>query len=178
MPSTTLNIVLNGKPVSAPVADAAEPLLFVLRNQLDQKGPKFGCGIAQCGACTVLVDGAIVRSCTRACSTVPGGAQVGTLDGLASSAGTPAETLHPLQAAFIAEQAAQCAFCINGMVMGAKGWLDRRIAGGNRSVPSSDEIMQFLAGKSSDSALVYICRCGAHTRIVRAIRRAAKEMAQ
>src|SRR6185369_9122279 len=100
------------------------------------------------------------------------------LDGLAANAGAPSGTLHPLQSAFVAEQAAQCAFCTNGMVMGAKGWLDRRIAGGNRSVPSSGEIMQFLAGKSSDSPLVYVCRCGAHTRIVRAIRRAAKEMAQ
>ncbi len=178
MPSTTLNIVLNGAPASAAVPDAAEPLLYVLRNQLDQAGPKFGCGIAQCGACTVLVNGSAVRACVTPCSTVASGAAVTTLDGLAKNADKPNEKLHPLQAAFIAEQAAQCAFCMNGMILGAKAWLDGRIAGGNRAVPADDEVRQFLSGKSPGAPLVYLCRCGAHNRIVRAIRRAAQEMVQ
>ena len=177
MPATTLNVVLNGAPKSVAVSDASEPLLYVLRNQLDQLGPKFACGIAQCGACTVLVDGAVVRSCVAPCSGIANGAQVTTLDGLAKNAGKPNEKLHPLQSAFIAEQAAQCAFCMNGIVIGAKAWLDKRINNGNKAVPGDDEVKLFLAGKSADSALVYLCRCGAHTRIVRAIRRAAQEMA-
>lgn len=178
MASTTLNIVLNGQQRSSAVPDAAEPLLLVLRNQLDQIGPKFACGIAQCGACTVLVDGSAVRACVTPCSAVPNGAAVTTLDGLAKNADKPNEKLHPLQSAFIAEQAGQCAFCMNGMIMGAKAWLDGRFANGNKGVPGDDEIRQFLSGKSPGSPLVYLCRCGAHNRIVRAIQRAAKEMAQ
>lgn len=178
MAASTVNIVLNGVPVSTPVRDAAEPVLFVLRNQLGQLGPKFGCGIAQCGACAVLVNGVNVRSCVTPCSAIASGAEVTTLDGLARNVGKPNEKLHPLQSAFIAEQAAQCAFCMNGMVMGAKGWLDKRIAGGNKAVPTDDEIKQFLSGKSAETAFVTLCRCGAHNRIVRAIQRAAQEMAQ
>ncbi len=178
MAATTVNIVLNGLPASAIVLNPAEPLLYVLRNQLDQCGPKFGCGIAQCGSCTVLINGGIVRSCVTPCSAVASGAEVTTLDGLTKNVGKPNEKLHPLQTAFIAEQAAQCAFCMNGMIMGAKGWIDKRIANGNKAVPTEDEIKRFLSGKSAESTLVYICRCGAHTRIVRAIQRAAQEMAQ
>jgi len=176
MPATTLNIVLNGVPKAAQVPDATEPLLFVLRNQLGQVGPKFACGIAQCGACTVLVNGAVIRSCVTPCSTVASGAAVKTLDGLPTNAGQANEALHPLQAAFIAEQAAQCAFCANGMIMGAKGWLDSRVAAGNSAVPTEAEITQFLSGKSAESAFVYVCRCGAHKRIVRAIQRGAAAM--
>ena len=178
MASTTLNIVLNGVPKTASVPDGTEPLLYVLRNQLEQAGPKFGCGIAQCGACTVLVNGAIVRSCTTACSSVASGSEISTLDGLAKNPGKPNEKLHPLQSAFVAEQAAQCAFCMNGMIMGAKGWIDGRVAAGNKSVPTEDEIKQFLSVKSPGAPQVYFCRCGAHTRIVRAIQRAAREMTQ
>ncbi len=183
MAATTLNIVLNGTAASVPVADDTEPLLFVLREKLGQNGPKFACGISQCGACTVIVNGVETRSCVAQCRTIAQGAQVATLDGLAKNLGKPNEKLHPLQTAFIAEQAAQCGFCMNGMVMGAKAWLDARIAGGNRTVPSEDEVKAFLSGKGPNppgalAPFVYICRCGAHNRVVRAIRRAAQEMTQ
>src|SRR5919109_753139 len=126
-------IRLNGKKVTAAYGsvpadgatpEASEQLLYWLREQHDQRGPKFGCGVAQCGACTVLIDGAPVRSCTRQMHTVPELADVRTLDGLAS--GKP----HSLQDAFVERQAGQCAFCINGMVMGSLGWLESRIAAG------------------------------------------------
>lgn len=184
MPSATLNIVLNGKPVTTTVADGSSPLLYVLRNVLDQVGPKFGCGLAQCGACTVLVNGATTRSCVAPASSVAAGARVTTLDGLAALGPHVATArsgfdgpLHPLQAAFIAEQAAQCGFCMNGLVMGALSWLQRRFAAGNRAVPGSDEIRQFLSGKSADSTQVYLCRCGTHLRVIRAIQRGAAAMA-
>jgi aerobic-type carbon monoxide dehydrogenase small subunit (CoxS/CutS family) len=120
----------------------------------------------------VLVNGAIVRSCVVQLQNVADGAQVTTLDGLGTAAAP-----HPLQRAFIQEQAGQCAFCINGMIVGALGWLQGRFAAGNRAVPSEDEIKQFLSGKLPGSTFVYLCRCGTHLRIVRAIQRAAKEMA-
>jgi nicotinate dehydrogenase subunit A len=183
MAATTLHIVLNGTVRSVPIADGTEPLLFVLREKLAQNGPKFACGIAQCGACTVIVNGVETRSCVTQCATIPAGAQVTTLDGLAKNLDKPNEKLHPLQTAFIAEQAAQCGFCMNGMVMGAKAWLDARIAGGNKGVPTEDEVKAFLSGKvppppGALAPFVYICRCGTHTRVVRAIRRAAQEMTQ
>jgi nicotinate dehydrogenase subunit A len=168
----TLNVTVNGQARTVSVPDHTEPLLFVLRNQLDQRGPKFGCGVAQCGACTVLVNGAIVRSCVTQVQAIADGAQVVTLDGLGTG-----DDPHPLQRAFIQEQAGQCAFCLNGMIIGALGWLQGRFAAGNRSVPSDDEIKQFLSGKLPGSTFVYLCRCGTHLRIIRAIRRAAKEMA-
>jgi aerobic-type carbon monoxide dehydrogenase small subunit (CoxS/CutS family) len=175
MPARTFNLSVNGQARTVSVADDTEPLLFVLRNQLDQRGPKFGCGISQCGACTVLVNGTITRSCVALARTIPDGAQVTTLDGLGTAAAP-----HPLQRAFIEEQAGQCAFCVNGMIVGALGWLQGRFAAGNRAVPTEDEIKQFLSGKLSTTAplsFVYLCRCGTHPRIVRAIQRAAKEMA-
>lgn len=177
MASTTLNIVLNGAAKTVSLPDGTEPLLYVLRNQLGLKGPKFGCGLSQCGACSVEIDGVVTRSCVKPCATVSNGAQVTTLEGLAKNLGKPNEKLHPLQSAFIAEQAGQCSFCANAMIMGAKNWLDGRIAGGNSAVPSDDEVKQFLSGKGPTSAFVYICRCGAHARIIRAIQRAAQEMA-
>ena len=131
------------------------PLLYVLRNDLELNGPKFGCGLAQCGACTVLVDGKPVRSCVTAVSTVRG--RITTIEGL----GTP-EKLHPLQRAFIKEQACQCGFCGNGMVMAAKALLDRNPR------PSAHDIKQALND--------HLCRCASHNRIVRAVQRAAKEM--
>jgi nicotinate dehydrogenase subunit A len=131
------------------------PLLYALRNDLALNGPKFGCGLAQCGACSVLIGGEATRSCVMPLSAVT--APVTTLEGLRS-----AEKPHPLQKAFIAEQAAQCGYCINGMIITAKALLDR-----NRK-PSDVEIREALAAN--------LCRCGTHNRIVRAIKRAAKEM--
>ncbi|MYF69930.1 MAG: (2Fe-2S)-binding protein [Proteobacteria bacterium] len=129
------------------------PLLYVLRNDLDLKGPRFGCGLAQCGACSVIVDGNPVRSCITPVSTV-GNQEVTTLEGL----GSVAEP-HPLQAAFIEEQAAQCGYCMNGMIINAKVLL------GSNPDPGDDDIKEAL-----DPIL---CRCGSHLRVVRAIKRAA-----
>jgi len=162
---------VNGTKQTVFVDDDTEPLLYVLRNQLGLKGPKFGCGVAQCGCCTVLVDGVITRSCVTKMSAIGDGAEVTTLDGLGS-----AEQPHPLQQAFIEEQAGQCAYCSNAMIMGALGFLEGRVNAGNRDVPSEDEIKQFLSGESSTPPFVYLCRCGSHPRIVRAIQHAAKEM--
>jgi nicotinate dehydrogenase subunit A len=166
-------IRLNGKKRKVSVPDDSQQLLYVLREQLDQQGPKFGCGVAQCGACTVLVDGKIVRSCVTPLSSVADGADVSTLDGLATD---DDDDLHPLQRAFLDKQAGQCAFCVNGMVMGALGWLQGRIATGNRSVPEPREVADYLSGATPESTLNYICRCGSHPRIVEAICAAAGKM--
>lgn len=128
-------------------------LLYALRDNLGLRGPKFGCGLSECGACTVLSDGKAIRSCITPVSAV-GTAKIVTLEGL----GTP-EHPHPLQQAFIAEQAAQCAYCINGMIMQAASLLKQN------PNPSRDEIKKELNGN--------LCRCGTHMRIVRAIERAA-----
>ena len=138
--------------------DPTTPLLYVLRNDLDQHGPRFGCGLSQCGACTVILDGQAVRSCTIPVSTI-GNKSITTLDGL----GTP-EKPHPLQAAFIEEQAAQCGYCMNGILMTAKVLLDKN------PNPSDLEIKRAL-----DPVL---CRCGSHLRVIRAIRRAARSLAR
>jgi len=132
------------------------PLLYVLRNDLELNGPKFGCGLAQCGACTVLVDGKPVRSCVTTVASVAK-ARITTIEGL----GTP-ERLHPLQRAFIEEQACQCGYCGNGMVMTAKALLDRSPR------PSDRDVRAALNG--------HLCRCASHNRIVRAVQRAAAEM--
>lgn len=150
----TLNV--NGQTREV-AADADTPLLYALRNDLALNGAKFGCGLAQCGACTVNVDGAAVRSCVTPIGSL-GGKTITTLEGIGSL-----EKLHPLQKAFIAEQAAQCGYCTSGMIMSAKALLDS-----NRNA-SDAEIRQAMAGN--------LCRCGSHPRIVRAIKRAAKEMA-
>lgn len=131
------------------------PLLYVLRNDLELNGAKFGCGLAQCGACTVVVDGRAVRSCTTPISSVSG-KKITTIEGL----GTEAKP-HALQKAFMEEQAAQCGYCIAGMIMSAKALLDQK------PHPSEPEIRRALAGN--------LCRCGTHNRIVRAVQRAAKE---
>ncbi len=138
-------------------ADADTPLLYALRNDLKLNGAKFGCGLAQCGACTVNIDGAAVRSCVTPIGTLEG-KSVTTLEGIGTL-----EKLHPLQKAFIAEQAAQCGYCTSGMIMSAKALLDS-----NRNA-SDAEIRQAMSGN--------LCRCGSHPRVVRAIKRAAKEMA-
>ena len=132
------------------------PLLYVLRNDLELNGPKFGCGLAQCGACTVLINGNPVRSCVTPVSTAAKG-RITTIEGLGTI-----DRLHPLQRAFIEEQACQCGFCGNGMVMSAKALLDRTPR------PSERQIKQALNG--------HLCRCASHNRIVRAVQRAAKEM--
>lgn len=167
---STRTIVLNGKKERVTVPDDSQQLLYILREQLGQHGPKFGCGVAQCGACTVLVDGKVVRSCVTPLSSVSDGAEVSTLDGLARG------RLHPLQQAFLDQQAGQCAFCINGMIMGALGWLQGRIDAGNRVVPTPDEVADYLSGATPESKLNYICRCGSHPRIIAAIVAAAEEM--
>ena len=143
---------VNGKARSVD-ADADTPLLYVLRDNLELNGPKFGCGLGQCGACTVHLDGEAVRSCTLPVSAVQGRA-VTTLEGLGSTTRP-----HPLQQAFIDEQAVQCGYCINGMIMTSAALLKK-----NRH-PSEDEIRAALAGN--------LCRCGTHQRITAAVKRAA-----
>jgi nicotinate dehydrogenase subunit A len=133
------------------------PLLYILRNDLELNGPRFGCGLSQCGACTVLVDGRPTRSCVTAVSTI-GSKQVTTLEGLGTR-----DRLHPLQKAFIEEQAAQCGYCTNGMIMTAKALLDKT------PKPTEAQIRKALAAN--------FCRCGTHNRVVRAVQRAAKEAA-
>ena len=134
--------------------DGQTPLLYVLRNDLALNGPKFGCGLGQCGACTVLIDGQPVRSCVMPVASA-GGRSIVTLDGL-SKGGAP----DPLQRAFIEAQAAQCGYCTNGMIMTAKALLEQKKA------PTEGEIKQALSGN--------LCRCGSHNRIVQAVRQAAK----
>jgi nicotinate dehydrogenase subunit A len=151
--ATTVTLTVNGKTARIHVDDPQMPLLYALRNDLDLHGPRFGCGLGQCGACTVHVDGAAVRSCITPIASVAG-KHVLTLEGL----GSP-EKLHPLQKAFIEEQAVQCGYCINGMIMQAKALLD------SNKKPTEEEIRTELANN--------LCRCGTHVRIVRAIQRAS-----
>jgi nicotinate dehydrogenase subunit A len=141
------------------VVDATSdtPLLYVLRNDLGLSGPKFGCGLGQCGACAAIVGGKLVRTCSITLRDV-GKDPVMTLEGLGTS-----QKLHPLQKAFIDEQAAQCGYCSSGMIMAAKALLDR-----NRK-PTSEDIKSALVDQ--------LCRCGAHNRIVHAVQRAAAEIA-
>jgi nicotinate dehydrogenase subunit A len=144
---------LNGRAVSADSWDPAQPLLYVLRNQFDLHGAKFGCGLGQCGACTVLMDGSAVRSCMTPVSRAAGRA-ITTIEGL----GTP-QTPHRVQTAFVAEQAAQCGYCTSGMIMTAAAFLSRT------PKPTPEQARLGLAGN--------LCRCGTHTRILRAVIRAA-----
>ncbi|HYK15639.1 MAG TPA: (2Fe-2S)-binding protein [Burkholderiales bacterium] len=150
------SITVNGRAHSVEAA-ADTPLLYVLRNDLELNGAKYGCGFAQCGACTVVIEGKPVRSCVTPVSAVAGKA-ITTIEGLGSN-GAP----HPLQKAFIEEQAAQCGYCANGMIMTAKIFLDKN------SRPTEAQIKKALGAN--------YCRCGTHNRIVRAIQRAAKEVA-
>ena len=150
MTETHLNV--NGKAVAVAVDDPGIPLLYVLRDNLGLHGPRFGCGLGQCGACTVHIDGNAVRSCVMPLSAVKG--NVVTLEGL----GTEARP-HPLQRAFIEEQAVQCGYCINGMIMQSAALLKRT------PKPTDDQIRQELVAN--------LCRCGTHLRILRAVKRAA-----
>ncbi|HTJ56641.1 MAG TPA: (2Fe-2S)-binding protein [Devosiaceae bacterium] len=151
--SITINV--NGQD-HAIDADPDSMLLYALRDNLGLHGPKFGCGLAQCGACTVIIDGAATRSCVMPLSSV-GASKVTTLEGLGTT-----EHPHPVQQAFIDEQAVQCGYCINGMIMVAKAFLD------TNPHPTRDQII----GALNDN----LCRCGTHMRIVRAVQRAAQAM--
>jgi len=148
----TLNV--NGKPAAITVDDPQMPLLYALRDDLGLHGPRFGCGLGQCGACMVLVDGKAVRSCVMPVSTLVG-KKIVTLEGL----GSP-DKPHPLQKAFVDEQAVQCGYCINGMIMQAAALLR------TNKKPTEQEIKAALAEN--------LCRCGTHLRIVRAIKRASE----
>ena len=148
-----INIKVNGAVHSVP-AEPETPLLYVLRNDLGLIAAKFGCGLGQCGTCTVLVDGAPVRSCIVPIGTL-GQSEITTLEGIGT-----VEQPHPLQAAFMEEQAAQCGYCIPGIIMLAKALLDRE------QQPSEAEIRLALASN--------LCRCGTHNRIVRAILKVAQ----
>ena len=167
----TLSLYVNDELKTVSVPDDTEPLLYVLRNQVGTRGVKFGCGVAQCGACTVVVDGVTKRSCITPLNTVANGAHVTTLEGL----GQP-NNPRGLQKAFIDNQAAQCAYCTSGIIMGAYNWLRGRFNAGNGSTPTDDEVKDFLSGVGQTPPFVYLCRCGTHMRIVRAIQQAAKEM--
>jgi nicotinate dehydrogenase subunit A len=151
-----ISLKVNGK-ARVVDTDPSTPLLYVLRDDLGLKGPRFGCGIAQCGSCTVIMNGETVRSCSLPV-TAARNRTITTLEGL----GTPARP-HPLQTAFIEEQAGQCAYCINGMIMTAKVLLDKN------PKPTDSEIKNALASN--------LCRCGSHLRIVRAIQRASGQRA-
>ena len=148
-----INLKVNGVPRSV-TAEPDTPLLYVLRNDLELNGAKYGCGLSQCGACTVLIDGQAARSCVTPISALEK-SEITTIEGLGSI-----DKPHVLQQAFIEEQAAQCGYCTNGMIMSAKELLDRNPR------PSEPEVRAALASN--------LCRCGTHNRIIRAVLRAAQ----
>jgi len=148
-----INLNVNGVPRSV-TAEPDTPLLYVLRNDFELSGAKYGCGLAQCGACTVLIDGRAVRSCVTPISALEK-SEITTIEGLGTI-----DKPHALQQAFIEEQAAQCGYCTNGMIMSAKELLDRNPR------PSEPDVRAALAGN--------LCRCGTHNRIIRAVLRAAR----
>lgn len=152
-PDRPLIFSVNGKPVRLTIA-ADTPLLLALRNDLQLNGPKYGCGLGECGACTVLLDGKVARSCMLP-AQVAVGREVTTLEGLGSL-----DHLHPVQQAFIEEQAAQCGYCLNGMVMTTAALLQRI------PHPSEQQVRKALAHN--------LCRCGTHVEIIRAVMRAAE----
>jgi nicotinate dehydrogenase subunit A len=147
-------IRVNGKEVAVD-ADPATPLLYILRNDAGVTGPHFGCGLGQCGACTVHINGEAVRSCQRPLSTLREGDQILTLEGLGTQ-----DNPHPLQTAFIEEQAVQCGYCTNGMIMQSAAFLKRN------PHPTNAEIKTALANN--------LCRCSTYLRILRAVKRAAE----
>ena len=148
-----VELSVNGFTVSVAVDDPDTPLLYVLRNELGLHGPRFGCGLGQCGACTVHIDGNAVRSCITPLSSVTN-SKIVTLEGLGTD-----EHPHPVQQAFVDEQAVQCGYCINGMIMQSAALLARN------AKPTEQQIKAELANN--------LCRCGTHLRIVRAVKRAA-----
>jgi len=151
---SAISLTVNGRPQTVDV-DPQTPLLYVLADELQMNGPKFGCGLGQCGACTVIIKGQAVRSCVTPVSAAAG-SEIATLDGL----GTP-ENLHPLQKAFVDEQAAQCGFCLNAVIMTAKAFVDRT------PNPTDDQIRQAMSN--------VLCRCFTHTRMISAIKKYAAE---
>lgn len=151
-----MTLRVNGK-TQAIDAEPDMPLLYALRNDLNLNGPLFGCGMAQCGACTVIMDGVAIRSCVTPTAAAQNKA-VTTLEGLGST-----KKMHKLQQAFVDEQAVQCGYCINGMIMTAKALLDKN------PKPTDDQIKQALAAN--------LCRCGTHARILRAVKRASGQLA-
>jgi nicotinate dehydrogenase subunit A len=150
---STITLTVNGRPHTVDV-EPRTPLLYVLSDDLGLRGPKFGCGLGQCGACTVIARGRAIRSCVTPIATVAG-AEITTLEGL----GTP-DKPHPIQQAFIDEQAAQCGFCLSGVILTAKALLDQNPKAGDA------DIQQALSG--------VLCRCFVHTRMLRAIRKYAQ----
>lgn len=152
-----ITLKVNGQQHSVDL-DPTTPLLYALSDDLALRGPKFGCGLGQCGSCTVIINGQAVRSCITPLQTVAN-AEITTLEGI----GTP-ENPHPLQQAFIDEQAAQCGFCLNAVIMTAKAFLDKN------PKPTDAQLQEALSG--------VLCRCFTHVRMFRAIRRASKEMAK
>ena len=153
----TIEMKVNGRAVRVE-AELATPLLYVLRNDLGLAGPRFGCGLGQCGACTVHMEGTAIRSCATPVASARG-TSITTLEGLAAQDGT----LHAVQQAFIDEQAAQCGYCINGWIMSAAALLRDNPKAGD------EEIRRGLSGLK--------CRCGTHMAILRAVKRAAARMA-
>jgi nicotinate dehydrogenase subunit A len=149
---STITLTVNGRSHTVDV-DPTTPLLYVLSDDLALRGPKFGCGLGQCGACTVIVRGRAIRSCVTPVSTITG-AEITTLEGLGTI-----ERPHPIQRAFIDEQAAQCGFCLNGVILTAKAFLDQKPAA------SDAELQQAMSG--------VLCRCFTHTRMLRAVQRYA-----
>ena len=147
-----ITLKVNGKAQVVDV-DPETPLLYVLRDDLQLNGPKFGCGLAQCGACTVIMNGNAIRSCVTLVSAAQN-QPVTTLEGLGST-----KKMHKIQQAFVDEQAVQCGYCINGMIMTSKALLDKN------PKPTDAQIKEALAGN--------LCRCGTHTRILRAVKRAS-----
>jgi nicotinate dehydrogenase subunit A len=148
----TINLIVNGRSVAVDI-DPTTPLLDVLRNQLDLKGSRYGCGLEQCGSCMVLIDGEPEYSCARETGSVAGRA-ITTIEGL----GTP-DNPHPIQRAFLQEQAGQCGYCLSGIIISAKALLDRN------PNPSRTDIVAALDK--------HLCRCGTHTRIIAAVQKAA-----
>ena len=139
-------------------AEPEMPLLYALRNDLQLNGPKFGCGLAQCGSCTVIMDGNAIRSCVTPMSQAQN-KSVTTLEGLGNT-----KKMHKIQQAFVDEQAVQCGYCINGMIMSTKALLDKN------PKPTDHQIKEALAGN--------LCRCGTHIRILRAVKRASGQPVQ
>jgi aerobic-type carbon monoxide dehydrogenase small subunit (CoxS/CutS family) len=151
MSMSKMTLTVNGNPHTLDV-DPSTPLLYILRNDVGVQGPHFGCGLGQCGACTVIINGAAVRSCVTPCSSVKG--EITTLDGLAKNG-----VLHPVQRAWIEEQVPQCGFCQNGQIMNAKVLLDRN------PNPTDAQIREGMNGA--------LCRCMTYYRVQTAIKRAA-----
>ena len=153
---STIHLTVNGNPYELDVDDPTTPLLYILSEDLQLNGPKFGCGLAQCGSCTVLLDGQPIRSCVRPMSSIADGQEVTTIEGL----GTP-ENPDKLQRAFIKEQALQCGYCISGIMLYGKAYIDAH------PNPTEQDIIQALNG--------ILCRCHTHVRMVRALLRYAHE---